>query len=160
MIASAPAMPFALDTTGTSEVARHIANESFLISRRFQASIALGLEGKGVLGELAAVYAECSHPDWDGYGGLPVSPQTYDNTRNYLESLPWGSPPPSVGAEPDGYITLEWYNGRRRTLSVSISPDGNLHYAAILGPSTSYGTEPLGTRAKVIEDLIHRVMTA
>ena len=159
MTVAAQAMPCPWDTTVTGAVALGIKDERVLITDRIQDSYALGFGGKGVIDELNAVCAECSHPNWDGYGGLPVSPQTYVNTRNYLKSLPLGSPAPSVGAEPDGHLTLEWYNGRRRTLSVSISPDGNLHYAAILGPSTSYGTEPLGTHAKVIEDLIHQVMT-
>ena len=158
MTALAQMMPCPWDTTGISDVARGIKDEHVLITDRIQDSYALGFAGKGVIDELNAVCMECSHPNWDGYGGLPVSSQTRDNARNYLESLPLGFPPPSVGAEPDGHLTLEWYNGRRRTLSVSISPDGNLHYAAILGPSTCYGTEPLGTHAKVIEDLIRQVM--
>ena len=158
MTVLAQTMPYRWDTAGTSDVALGIKDEHVQIIDRIQDSYALGFGGKGVFDELNAVCAECSHPNWDGYGGLPVSSHTYDNARSYLESLPLGSPPPSVGAEPDGHITLEWYNGRRRTLSVSISPDGNLHYAAILGPSTSYGTEPLATHAKVVEDLIHQVM--
>lgn len=157
MAASAPAISFAWDTTGTSEVAQHIAKQSLLITCRLQESIMLGLEGKGVFGELDAVYAECSHPNWDGYGGLPVLPETYGYARRFLDSLRLESPAPSVGAEPDGHLTLEWYSARRKTLSVSIAPDGNLHYAAILGPITRYGAEPIGSRESEIEDLVCRV---
>lgn len=126
---------------------------------RLQESIMLGLKGKGVLSELDAVYAECSQPNWDGYGALSVFPETYSNARSFLDSLSMELPAPTVGAEPDGHLTLEWYSSGRKTLSVSIAPDGNLHYAAIIGPITRYGTEPIGTHASVIEDLIRQVMT-
>lgn len=159
MTVLAQTMPYPWDTTGTSEIARNITDEHFQIRDRIQDSIILGFGGKGVFDELRGVYAECSHPNWDGYDGLPVLPETYGYARRFLDSLRLESPAPSVGAEPDGHLTLEWYSARRKTLSVSIAPDGNLHYAAIIGPITRYGTEPIGTHASVIEDLIRQVMT-
>ncbi len=159
MITSATAILSPWDTTGTSGEAQFIANESYQITRRLHESIALGLEGKGVFGELFAVYTECSDPNWDGYSALPVLPETYDNTRRYLESLPLGTPPPSVGAEPDGHLTLEWHSAPRKTLSVSIAPDGNLHYASIIGPFKRFGTEPIASHGSEIINLIRRVLT-
>jgi len=120
----------------------------------------LDLIGQGVFGELDAVCAECMQPNWDGYEALGVLPETYCYAIYFLKSLRRESRPPSVGAEPDGHLTLEWHRAHLKTLSVSIAPDGNLHYAAIIGPITRYGTEPIGTHASVIEDLIHQVMTA
>ena len=44
---------------------------------------------------------------------------------------------------------------------MSISPDGDLHFAALLGSAKTCGTEPLtGAVPKVVADLIHRVMAA
>ena len=52
-------------------------------------------------------------------------------------------PAPTIGVEPDGHITFEWYRDPGRVLSVSIGPDGDLHYAALLGGvSRVNGTEP------------------
>jgi hypothetical protein len=108
--------------------------------------------------ELATIAQECSSANWDGYGAAPVSEETFDQASAFLESLPLGTPAPSVGAEPDGHLTLEWYRSPRLTLSVSASPDGDLHYAALVGPAKAYGTEPfLGEVPQVILDLIHRV---
>jgi hypothetical protein len=46
-------------------------------------------------------------------------------------------------------------------LSVSVSPDGELHYAALLGLSKAYGTEPFfGEAPRPILDLIFRVGSA
>ena len=71
--------------------------------------------------ELQTVWESCSTPDWDGYGALAVSQEALLNGRRFLESLPQELPTPSIGAEPDGALTLEWHYSDRRTLSVSVS---------------------------------------
>jgi hypothetical protein len=56
---------------------------------------------------------------------------------------------------------LEWYHSPRRTLSISFSKNSELHYAALLGASKTYGTEPFfGDVPKIIVDLVSRVMVA
>lgn len=72
---------------------------------------------------------------------MPVHQDTLRNTYSLIESLPWDAPRPSLGAEPDGSLTLEWRRSPQHTLSVSVTPDGELHYAALLGPSRAFGTE-------------------
>ena len=57
-----------------------------------------------------------------------------------VESLPLGFPKPSIGSEPDGQLTLEWYKSPRRSLSVSVDPDGLLHYAGLYSASKRYGS--------------------
>ncbi|MCY2968612.1 MAG: hypothetical protein NT069_34150, partial [Planctomycetota bacterium] len=100
----------------------------------------LGLDAD-VFEELATVAGDCREPDWDGYGAAPVSQETLRTTYRLLESLPLCFPPPSIGAEPDGQLALEWHHSRRRTLSVSVSPLGDLHYAGLFGPNRVHGTE-------------------
>lgn len=90
--------------------------------------------------ELFAVWEECRHSSWDGYGALPVVPETLRQAYLLIESLPLGFPRPSIGAEPDGQLTLEWHHSPRRTLSVSVTPDGYLHYAGLFGPNHANGT--------------------
>jgi len=104
-------------------------------------SAALGVD-QVLRGELAETWQECSQPNWDGYGALPILRETYEHARRFLLALPPGTPSPSIGAEPDGHITFEWYMAPRRTLSVSITPDELLHFAALVGPAKSCGTEP------------------
>jgi hypothetical protein len=87
--------------------------------------------------------------------------QTLRNTYQLLESLPLGFPAPSIGAEPDGQLTLEWHRSPRRTLSVSVDGDGNLHYAALLGPNRAYGTEAFfGEFPDAIRQLVWKVYSA
>ncbi len=90
--------------------------------------------------ELWDVWQSCKDPNWDGYGALPVEQETFHNAYCLIEALPLGYPLPSVGAEPDGHLTLEWYRHPRWTLSVSVSPEGTLHYAALLGTEDPRGS--------------------
>lgn len=124
--------------------------------QKLQESYTLGQ--KESLGELKRVYAECSSPGWDGYGAEPISASVDEFATGFLLALPLGTPAPAVGAELDGHITLEWYKSPHRTLSVSVGPNGQLHFAALMGASTQYGSEPFyGEVPQSVLDLIYRV---
>jgi hypothetical protein len=150
-------MSIASTTPGFSATAHYVeeaADEGF---RPLQESTALGIESV-VCHELASVWEECRNPNWDGYGALPVTRETLRNAYCLLESLPLGFPAPSIGAEPDGHLTLEWHCSSRRTLSVSVSPEGELHYAGLFGPNRAYGTEVFfGELPASILELVWRV---
>jgi hypothetical protein len=106
-------------------------------------------------------YEECRIENWDGYGAQPVIKETFLIAEQLLKSFPLGTRSPSIGAEPDGQLTLEWYQSPRRTLSLSVSPEGTLHYAALLGSSRAYGSEPFaGKVPESIMTLIKRVPSA
>jgi hypothetical protein len=110
--------------------------------------------------ELATVWDECREPNWDGNAALPVTRDTLRNTYQFLESLPADIPAPSIGAEPDGHLTLEWHHSARRTMSVSVSPESDLHYSALFGSSRHYGTEVFsGEVPKIMLHLIRRIQT-
>ena len=145
-------------TQGASDTAQFVAEEAERGRRQLQDSFSFGLGGKGVFDELYSVAERCLVGDWDGYGAAPLSANVYAQACQFLRALPLGIAAPSIGAEPDGHLTLEWYRSPRRLLSVSISPEGDLHYAALLGPNKAYGTEAFfGDVPRQILDLIHRV---
>ena len=145
-------------TRGESEAARFVAEQARKGRQQIQRSLTLGSGIKAVLIELRSVAESAAAPNWDGYGATPVSAQTYRQAYFFAESLPVGVPPPSVGVEPDGQLTFEWYRGPRRLLSVSVSSDGDLHYAALLGHNKAYGTEAfIGEFPKPILELVQRV---
>lgn len=144
-----------------SGTADYVAIKSEENRDSFMNSLVLGQSFQKSVHELQAVVAECSDANWDGYNAYPVSADTYDLARQFLKALPLYSAPSSVGAEPDGHLTLEWYKTSRWLLSLSISPEGMLYYAALLGVSKQYGSEPfLGNVPPQIMNLISRVATA
>ena len=127
-------------TRGFSETARFIEETKSEGRRHLKKSNAFGIDS-GSSDELATAWEECRQPNWDGFWAEPVTQDTLRQAYLFLELLPLGFPAPSIGAEPDGQLTFEWHRAARRTLSVSVSPDGDLHYAALIGPNRVYGTE-------------------
>ena len=91
--------------------------------------------------ELAVIAEECRSPDWDGHGAVPVSPDTLTHAQRFVNRLPSGLLDASAGVEPDGHLTLEWCRDPHWTLSVSVSPESNLYYAALFGTSDVRGRE-------------------
>jgi hypothetical protein len=148
-------------TQGASDAARFVAAQAQQGRLRLQSSYTFGLESRSIFDELCAAAEAAREPGWDGYGAEPVSRETYLQAYRFAESLPLGTQPPTVTTEPDGHIAFEWYVSPHRTLSVSVSPEGDLHYSALLGPNKAYGTEVfLGELPRTILGLICRVRFA
>jgi hypothetical protein len=82
--------------------------------------------------ELDEVYHERGTLNWDAHGAEPVKPQTLQHAHRLVDAFPPEYPLPTLGAEPDGHITLEWYRATNWLLSVSVSPEGMLYWAALL----------------------------
>jgi hypothetical protein len=90
--------------------------------------------------ELDEVFDACRNPHWDAHGAEAVNQETLRNARQFIEALPLGYSLPSVGAEPDGHLTLEWYRATNRLLSVSISPEAMLYWAALVSDEDPRGS--------------------
>lgn len=151
-------LSFGWGTSASGDTAQYIAKQNERWMDKLQRSYSLGLRGKGVFDDLLNVLNLCNSADWDGYGAQPVTYRSYQFACSFLKALPLGVSPPAISAEPDGHITLEWYRSSRHILSVSISPEGDLHYASLHGYSKSYGTEPYwGIVPRIILNLINRI---
>jgi hypothetical protein len=152
-------MTTAIMPTGNTETAKYLDKARQDAGHHFRESIAFGK--LSAYNELLATWEECKIPNWDGCDAFPVQTETLQNTYNFIEALPLGYPLPSVGAEPDGHLTLEWYRHPHWTLSVSISPGGIVYYAALFGNSDVRGSDPFfGIIPRSILDLIQRVHIA
>ncbi len=141
---------------GFSEAAEIVEKASRRQSDHFNQSVTFTKQP--TYDELWDVWQDCKEPNWDGYDALPVDRETFQNAYRFVELLPLGYLPSSVGAEPDGHIALEWHRNPRWTLSVSVSPEGTLHYAALLGAEDPRGSCPFfGDISENLLSLIRRV---
>ncbi len=143
---------------GASPTACYIARASDANWQRFQSSVFLGLKASGVFEDLFDVFVNNQKAGWDGDSAEPVVQDTYLNAYRFLESLPPAIQVPSIGVEPDGHITFEWYKAPRQTISISVSPDGFLYYSALMGLRKTNGSEPFfGDVPKIVLELIGKV---
>lgn len=114
-----------------------------------------------LLSEIAAVAQECREPGWDGYGAEPVSLGTYRLAHRLALGLPDALPIPSVGAEPDGSLTLDWYRDPSHVLSLSVAPDGRTYFAANIGSRRRAGSDDFtGLLPAEVVDLINAILPA
>jgi hypothetical protein len=161
MIAVAGGTAGIIGTAGASREAHWLLSEFAKERDRLRESYVLGGAGNVAFQDLCAVVEESRAANWDGYGATPVSQEAFMYASHFLRTMPLGTPAPGIGIEPDGDLTLEWHVSAYRTLSVSVSADANLHYSALIGPNTMYGTEAfLGDIPQIILDLIRRVTAA
>ena len=91
--------------------------------------------------ELAKLAEECSDANWDAQGAAAVDLKTLEHAQRLVEALPGELSDPSIGVEADGHLTLEWYRDSNHVVSVSVSPDSDLFYAALFGNSDIRGRE-------------------
>ncbi len=95
-----------------------------------------------VLEELEKVYEECLEANWDGYGAMPISRETYSKARKLLRMIPPSLPRPDISAEPDGEITFEWYKEKYSVVVISVGGNNLITYAGLFGKSNKiHGTE-------------------
>ncbi|MCA6595850.1 MAG: hypothetical protein ACK6BN_10590 [Pseudanabaena sp.] len=141
---------------GNTETAVYIDATTQKQTEYFDQSVTLGK--RSAYNELVAFWEECKSPNWDGYNAFAVQEATLYKAYLFIHALPLGYPLPSVGAEPDGHLTLEWYRNPRWILSVSISHEGILYYAALFDEESEQGSEDFwGEIPQVILGLINKV---
>jgi hypothetical protein len=148
-------------TRGWSGEAIYVSQQSEQARKRLRDTYAIGWGGNDVFSDLEDVVKDCSLPGWDGYSAEPIAPETHDLASEFLKALPIGTPVPTVSADPDGQITFEWYKSPRRTVSVSVSPDGDLHFASLVGSKSLFGIVPFyGQAPNDVLELVHRLKAA
>lgn len=83
-----------------------------------------------LLKDLDSIVMDCLEPGWDGYDSLPVDPESHARVRAILMRGELDPLPDSIGIEPDGTVTIEWYRkdpeGLTRVLNVSVCDNGKL----------------------------------
>jgi hypothetical protein len=149
----------ATTSQGISQAAEFLDNVKREALRRFRESASFSKQA--AYDQLGEVYDACHQPDWDAEGAEAIDQDTLRNVYLFIEALPHGYPLPSITAEPDGHINLEWCRQPRRILSVSVSPEGRLYWAALFGIEDPRGSCPFyGDIPETVLHWIARVCAA
>ena len=125
------------------EILRRCRNDVIEDFRRAQT---FGRPIEELIGSLMEVYRECSVEDWDGMGALPVSEGSVLEAAKLIYLLPSNMifPMPTITAQPNGEIALEWYRDRRSIFVVSVSGNNEIIYAGLYGTNKTHGIEYFG----------------
>jgi len=94
-----------------------------------------------LINSLLEVYRECARADWDGYGALAITPNTYQEARSVINALPLSMPLPDIVAEPTGEIGFEWRKGKGYIFVVSVGGKYQMTYAGLFGGNSVHGSE-------------------
>lgn len=122
----------------------------------------LSLEWKKDLYDLAMeIGEECSESGWDGYSASPIRREAVIRTLHLISQLAESIQPPYLVPSPEGHISFEWHDRKRRV--VSVSPKGEIIvWAAVLADDdTQYGKSPIhkGWPSGVL-NILHEVFTS
>ena len=74
--------------------------------------------------------------------GMFVSPDAFSRTIEFLNSLPDDIPLPAVVVESENEIGLDWDEGSRRVVSLTIRDTPMVGYAALFGAEPMHGRTP------------------
>lgn len=123
---------------GVSPAAHMLERAQHAIAEHQRASLTFSRQTS-----IDAIFAAMREADEDwkvGEGESAISDEVMETACQFIAALPIGLPQPSVAGEPDGHISLEWYRSPRRILTVSLGPNGRLHWAALIGSEDPRGS--------------------
>lgn len=84
------------------------------------------------LQQLFLIQDICSKPGWDGRNAVPISKTSLKNALIFLLSFPEEFSCPSLGATPNGQVTLEWRQRDGRLLSFAFNDEDQVSFILFL----------------------------
>lgn len=140
---------------GHSHESAYIAKQLHCLRSPLKDSRAIGVQA--LLDDLYLLADDCREEDWNGFGASPLSLRSLGNAEKFIRCLGMDSRDASLGANAKGWVTLQWGPSAKWTLSIVITNDGWLHWAALFGSVREHGTTPfMGAIPKNIAKLIQR----
>jgi hypothetical protein len=140
---------------GASESAEAIQRSVEQARLHLLDSISLRDAAQQALDELFGVAVESLEHSWDGYGAEAIQHDAYAHAWMFIQSLPTTVPKPSIGADPDGEVSIDWLFSRDLMFSLSIGKRGRLTFASLIGDRSIQGTDWLhnGIPATILDEL-------
>src|SRR5947209_7145990 len=131
-----------LPKSGVSDAARYLVVQGKRAEEERENSEALFGPVSALISELHRLQDECSEPDWDGYGALPMSKTGAARAEAFIRALPTGIDLPELAPEPDGAVSLDWSPSKSRLFTLSVGPHSMLAYAWIDGLERGHAIAP------------------
>ncbi len=125
-------------TFGLSDAAHLLEKTQGSILERYRQAVTVSRQG--VLDSIFAAWQDADETWKLSEGEQVIREEVRETACHFVQALPIGCPLPSVTGEPDGHINLEWYRSPRRLLTLSIAPNGRLHWAALIGSEDPRGS--------------------
>jgi hypothetical protein len=126
--------------SGLSEAAIKVREKITKATQDHLKPVSTGEKLNSLLERVINAYQYSVSEDWGVDGNNPVVAETLYNARSLIPLLPLKFPLPEVDPDPDGQISFTWFVSPRRTLAVSIAPDGRISFAGIIGMSQISGS--------------------
>lgn len=91
--------------------------------------------------------------------GILVSPITFRNARDFVESLPQELPLPTFVVESNEEIGLDWDEGADKVVSLTIDTSNRIGFSALLGSKPRYGkVDPVHEFSMALPDEIQSLL--
>jgi len=145
--------------SGQSHESAYVDRELSSLRASLNDSRSIGVQA--LLDDLNLLAVDCGEEDWNGYGAKALSPRSLAYAEMFIRGLGMNSRDVSLGATAKGWVTFQWGLRPKWTLSIVITDDGWIHWAALFGSVREHGTRPfLGAIPKNIAELIQRACIA
>ena len=133
LLAFAPPYSFARSGSAISAEAHAVQKAANIVVNSVERSHALFGHKANAISQIWTLANECSAPDWDGNGALPLVHSAVFQAAAFIRALPKGVPLPEFAPDPDGSISLDWIASRNRHFSLSVGTSDRLPYAWLDG---------------------------
>lgn len=102
---------------------------------------------------------DTAEEDWDGYGSKPINRDAVENAKGVLLALPKDIPIPSLSADTDGEVCIDWMtSSRARIVSASVNAQGEIAWAAMCNEEKDHGLTSIEEFNLMVLPWIRRVL--
>lgn len=122
-----------------SQEAEIVEQEANTVIDDMERSQALFGEKAAAIWDVRLLAQECREENWDGYGAAATDARAVSLAEYFIRTLPEDFPLPEFAPEPDGSVSLDWAQSRKRVFSLSIGSTNRLAYAWLDGTDKGHG---------------------